>query len=47
VIALFTLLAHKPGLADVDRELFELLGTQAATALYCADLHAEAARSPK
>jgi hypothetical protein len=33
VIALFTLLSHKPGIEDVDRELFELLGTQAATTL--------------
>ncbi len=46
-IALFSLLSHKPGLADVDRELFELLETQAATALYCAELHAKPARSPK
>jgi len=47
VIALFAFLSHKPGLEEVDRELFELLGTQAATALYCADLHAEAVRGPR
>lgn len=47
VIALFSLLSHKPGIEDVDRELFELLGSQAATALHCADLHAEAARESR
>lgn len=33
VIAIFRLLGHKRGLEDVDRELFALLGTQAAAAL--------------
>jgi hypothetical protein len=39
VIAVFRLLPQKPGLEHLDRELFELLGTHAATALYCAALH--------
>ncbi len=43
-IALFRLLSHKPGLEEADHELFDLLGTQAATALYCAELHARAAQ---
>jgi hypothetical protein len=33
-IAIFRLLAHKPALTTVDRELFELLATHAAAALY-------------
>lgn len=33
-IVLFRLLDHKPGLEPVDHELFELLSTHAATALY-------------
>lgn len=39
-IAVFRLLSHKPSLTGVDHELFELLATHAATALYCARLHA-------
>jgi putative methionine-R-sulfoxide reductase with GAF domain len=35
-IAVFRLLRHKRGLEDVDRELFALLGTQAAAALHFA-----------
>jgi putative methionine-R-sulfoxide reductase with GAF domain len=35
-IAIFRLLGHKRGLEDVDRELFALLGTQAAAALQLA-----------
>lgn len=41
-IAVFRLLPQKPGIEDVDRELFELLATHAATALYCSGLHAKA-----
>jgi len=41
LIAIFGLLAHKPALADVDRELFDLLAVHAATSLYCATLHAQ------
>lgn len=37
-IVLFSLLPHKPGLQDLDFELFDLLGTHAATALYCTSL---------
>jgi K+-sensing histidine kinase KdpD len=40
LIAIFGLLAHKPAIADVDRELFDLLAVHAATSLYCATLHA-------
>jgi regulator of replication initiation timing len=38
-IVLFSLLPHKPGLRELDFELFDLLGTHAATALYCTSLH--------
>jgi hypothetical protein len=38
-IAIFRLLPQKQGLGDLDRELFDLLATHAATALYCASLH--------
>jgi hypothetical protein len=40
-VAIFRLLGHKRSLEDVDRELFALLGTQAATALYCSKLAAQ------
>jgi hypothetical protein len=39
VIAVFRLLPQKQALDAFDRELCELLGTHAATALYCAELH--------
>ncbi len=39
-IALFRLLPQKPRLEALDTELFELLATHAATALYCAGLYA-------
>ncbi len=35
VIAVFRLLGQKPGLQPLDYELFDLLGSHAATALYC------------
>jgi hypothetical protein len=38
-IVLFSLLPHKPQLQELDFELFDLLGTHAATALYCTGLH--------
>ncbi len=41
-IAIFALLPQKPALGELDRELFDLLATHAATALYCASLHARA-----
>jgi hypothetical protein len=44
VIALFRLLPQKPHFEPVDHELFDLLATHAATALYCTGLHAEAGR---
>ena len=40
VIAIFGLLPHKPAVADIDRELFDLLAVHAATSLHCANLHA-------
>jgi hypothetical protein len=40
-IAMFSLLAHKSELEDVDFELFDLLATHAGTALYCTELHTE------
>jgi len=39
-IAIFQLLPQKPGLEPLDYELFDLLGTHAAAALYCTKLHA-------
>src|SRR5580658_6614079 len=39
-IAVFRLLSHKPALEAVDHEVFDLLATHAASALYCSDLHA-------
>jgi hypothetical protein len=41
-IAIFRLLPQKQALAAVDRELFALLGSHAAMALYCSGLHAQA-----
>jgi len=41
LIAIFGLLAHKPALADIDRDMFDLLAIHAATSLYCATLHEE------
>jgi hypothetical protein len=40
VIAIFRMLPQKPALVAVDRELFDLLGSHAAMALYCCGLHA-------
>lgn len=40
VIAIVRLLSHKPALEAIDHELFGLLATHAASALYCSDLHA-------
>jgi GAF domain-containing protein len=42
-IVVFSLLAHKSELQELDFELFDLLGTHAATALYCTGLHARLA----
>ncbi|HEV3192159.1 MAG TPA: GAF domain-containing protein [Polyangiaceae bacterium] len=39
-IAVFRLLSHKPALEPVDHEVFDLLATHAAKALYCSELHA-------
>jgi regulator of replication initiation timing len=44
-IAIFRLLSHKPALAAADHELFDLLASQAAVALYCARLHQQYGRS--
>ena len=41
-IAIFRLLPQKAGIEDVDRELFDLLATHAATALYCTSVAREA-----
>jgi hypothetical protein len=45
VITIHRLLAHKGSLSRFDRELFELLATHAATALYCTELHAQRQRA--
>ena len=45
VIAIFRLLSHKPALAAADRELFDLLASQAAVALYCTRLHLQYGRA--
>ena len=39
-VAIYRLLPQKSGFEEVDRELFELLATHAAMALYCTSLHA-------
>jgi hypothetical protein len=39
-IAVFKLLPQKPALEAIDHELFDLLATHAAVALYCTTLHA-------
>lgn len=41
VLAVFRLLPQKAGFEEVDHEMFELLATHAATALYLVRLHAE------
>ena len=46
MIAIFGLLPQKGGIEDLDRELFDLLATQAAFALYCTGLHAKVALDP-
>lgn len=43
-IVLFRLLPQKASLGPMDRELFDLLATHAATALYCSGLQARLAR---
>ncbi|HYM60414.1 MAG TPA: GAF domain-containing protein [Thermoanaerobaculia bacterium] len=43
VVAVFRLLQQKSGVEAIDRELFDLLGTHAAVALYCTTLHAQIA----
>ncbi len=43
-IVLFRLLPQKTGLGPVDRELFDLLATHAATALYCSGLQSRLAQ---
>lgn len=40
VIAVFRMLPQKPALVSVDRELFALLGSHAAMALYCSGMQA-------
>ena len=42
LIVIHRLLAHKAALDALDHELFSLLGTHAATALYCTALHERA-----
>lgn len=42
VIAIFKLLPQRTELAEIDREIFELLITHASTALYCTTLYAQA-----
>ena len=43
VIAIFRMLPQKQSIAYVDRELFSLLGSHAAMALYCSGLHRQRA----
>jgi nitrate/nitrite-specific signal transduction histidine kinase len=42
VVVIHGLLPHKNAIEPLDHELFDLLATQAATALYCTSLHAAA-----
>jgi hypothetical protein len=44
-IVVYRLLAHKPALEAADLELFNLLATHGATALYCSTLHAQKGRA--
>lgn len=46
-IQIFKLLDHKQDIADIDKELLELLSGQAATALYSAKLYADSERKLK
>ena len=39
VVAIFRLLGHKPAIAEIDRNLFDLLAVHAATSLYLSNLH--------
>jgi putative methionine-R-sulfoxide reductase with GAF domain len=43
VIAIFSLLPQKSAIEELDHELFDVLATQAAFALYCTSLHARVA----
>ncbi len=43
-VAIFRLLPQKSGLVALDHELFELIATHAARALYCTDLQSRVAR---
>jgi GAF domain-containing protein len=45
-LALFRLLPQKAGFETIDHELFDLLATHAATALYCTRLH-EGVEAPR
>jgi GAF domain-containing protein len=45
-IAIYRLLSHKPALEPLDHELFDLLATHAATALYCTSLAEKTAGVP-
>jgi GAF domain-containing protein len=47
VICVFGLLVQKDDFEPVDYELFHLLATQAATALYASGLHAKATREAR
>jgi len=42
-VAIFRLLPQKSGLVALDHELFELIATHAARALYCTELQARVA----
>ena len=46
-IVVYRLLAHKPALEASDMELFNLLATHGATALYCSTLHARHRCEPR
>jgi hypothetical protein len=43
-IAIFRLLPHKAGLVQLDHEVFDLLGSQAAMAIHCTRLHEQWSR---
>jgi hypothetical protein len=46
-IVVYRLLSHKMALEDADMQLFNLLSTHGATALYCSDLHARSETGAK
>jgi GAF domain-containing protein len=45
LVLIFGFLPQKAEFSQIDHELFSLVGTHAATALYCAELHSSRGRA--